>query len=335
MSGITTHPAAEHAETLLASFHNILTSYDSVHHGRSITPADAFFVYRLFLGRNPDPHHELPGLLVNDETYREFMSRVQNCEEFARVGGFFPPNRLFMAELPHFRFWFNTNDREMGVSMALGSYEPSTVALAKEIVRPGMHCLDVGAQTGFFTCLMSSLVGPVGKVWAFEPMPASFHLVEKNVRENHYETIVELYPRAASNAPATIEGTLVSNMYVVGHLDMGEPVTIEAVRIDDIVTAHVDVIKIDVEGHEPAAIEGMRGLIERDRPIIVSEVNEYWLRNGSGSSARQYLQLLTSLGYDVYDVEHRHTPLQADSINLEALDTMNVIAIPPAMKPKH
>ena len=77
-----------------------------------------------------------------------------DSDEFAGNGTFTPPHRLWMAELDEFRFWFNTSDREMGVVMAMGRYEPSCVRFVRQALRPGMRCLDAGAQTGFYTCLM-------------------------------------------------------------------------------------------------------------------------------------------------------------------------------------
>ncbi len=323
-----TRPTADQTKALLSSLEELLADYGAIHPGATMTPVDAFFIYRLLLGRNPDPGLELPGLLVNAATHREFMRHVLACPEFEAAGGFFPPGHFLMAELPGFRFWFNTSDREMGVAMALGHYEPTTVGLVRELVRPGMRCLDIGAQTGFFTCLMASLVGPTGHVHAFEPMPPSFRMIEKNVSENHFEDIVELHPKAVSDAAAAIQASKVSNMYVVGHVDGAEPVTIEAIRVDDVVTEHVDLIKIDVEGHEPAAMRGMEALIHRNRPIIVSEANEYWLRTASNSSTPEFLDLLIRLGYRVYDVDDRGSALNPRTVKLELLDTMNVVAFP-------
>src|ERR687885_871958 len=151
--------AREHLNTLVDDFAATLQSYNSVDPDKGISPVDAFFIYRLLLGRNPDPIIELPDLVASTQTFREFLTGVLNSPEFSRSSRFFPPNRLLMAEVEDFRFWFNTSDRDMGVPMALGVYEPSAVALVKRLVRPGMCCLDIGAQTGYFTCLMASLVG--------------------------------------------------------------------------------------------------------------------------------------------------------------------------------
>lgn len=304
----------------------LLDSFPAVEPGSELNPADAFFAYRLLLGRNPAVS-ELPGILLNRQTLREFLTSLLNSDEFAKTVGFLPPNHLLMSELEGFRFWFNSGDREMGVAMAFSLYEPGSVELIKKIVRPGMRCLDVGAQTGFYTCLMASLVGETGKIHAFEPMTSSYNLLRKNVEENGFGGRVDLYPLAASNVNALIEVSKTSNMCIVGQVEGSVRVNIESVRIDDVIKEPIDVIKIDIEGHEPAAIEGMRNLITRHRPVIISEANEYWLRTCSGSSARDYMKMLDSMGYLVFDVEELEHRIESDSVEFDILDKKDIVAI--------
>ena len=107
-----------------SGFRTLLESYRPANPDDAVNPADAFFLYRLLLGRNPDTAVELPGLLSDRRTFRELRQSVLDSDEFAGNGTFTPPHRLWMAELEEFRFWFNTSDREMGVVMAMGRYEP-------------------------------------------------------------------------------------------------------------------------------------------------------------------------------------------------------------------
>jgi FkbM family methyltransferase len=213
----------------------------------------------------------------------------------------------------------------MGVMMAMGRYEPSSVALVNEFVRPGMHCVDVGAHNGYFTCLMASLIGPTGRVDSFEPRPQSFDLLEQNVRENRFESIVTTHRLAASDRSGTIDVSHVSHMYVIGRVHNAPKATAQTARIDDAVGGPVDLVKLDVEGHEPLAIDGMRSTIASSRPVILSEANEYWLRHCSQSNASDYCSLLRSLGYEVFDVESRQ-PI--GRLDLQENDVVNLVAFP-------
>ena len=314
---------------LIENFSNLLDRYHNIEYGRKLNPVDAFFAYRILIGRNPDLNIELPGFLSNDrQTFREFLKSLLNSDEFKNNTSFLPPDKELMVELSDFRFWFNSSDREMGVRMAFGRYEPETVNLLSKIVKPGMKCLDAGAQTGFYTCILASRVGETGKVYAFEPMPSNYQLLVKNVEENNFENTVQHYQLACSDSAKTIRGSMVSNMYVAGNVGTGEKITMESVRVDDVIKDSIDIIKIDIEGHEPAGVNGMRSIITKDKPVIFSEINEYWLRTCSNSSSSQYAKQLNSLGYDVYDVEALDEPITDELRSMDILDTMDIIAFP-------
>jgi FkbM family methyltransferase len=314
---------------LLPHLQLLLTSYNDLEYGRQLNPVDAFFAFRLLLGRNPNLVDELPRLLTDGRTFREFLADLLNSDDFSYRTGFIPPNHLFMAELEDFRLWFNTTDREMGMIMASGQYEPCSVELLKRLISPGMKCIDAGAHIGFYTCLMTSLVGETGKVYAFEPMPSHYDLLLRNIQENQFERTVNPYNAACSDISGSVNVSKISNMFVVGHNCGSTQVSVEAVRLDDVIEDIIDLVKLDVEGHEPAVIRGMTSILSRDQPIIISEINEYWLHSCSHSSGAEYVGLLTSLGYEVFDVKNLDCPLREDSLKLDILDTIDVVAFPP------
>lgn len=330
---MSAHLRKHYVKLLEKKFSEIISSYKSIDQGRSLDPVDAFFAYRILLGRNPDVNKELPTILNDSDTYREFVNRLTSSDEFSNNTTFLPPGQIWMSIVHGFRFWFNTSDREMGVQMALGRYEPHTVEVLRSIVKPGMKCIDAGAHIGYLTCILASQVGDSGQVFAFEPMPSSYQLLVRNVEENHFENTVQHYQSACSDSAGTIKGSMVSKMYVAGELETGEKVTMETVRLDDIIKESIDIIKIDVEGHEPKALDGMKSIICKDKPVLFSEINEYWLRTCSNSSGSQYVRQLNSLGYDVYDAGARDEPIAHDLIRMDILDTMDVVAFPKGSEP--
>jgi FkbM family methyltransferase len=322
-AGVTTNPfqLIQHMQSLLASYKNL-------DHRQQLNPTDAFFTYRLLLGRNPDLAEELPYILSDIRPFREFLSNLLSSEEFSRRMEFIPPNRVLMAELEDFRLWFNTSDREMGLVMVSGQYEPPSVGLVKNVIRPGMKCIDAGAHIGFYTCLMASLTGDTGMVYAFEPMPSNYELLMKNIEENQFHQRVKAYQIACSDNHGSLRASKVSNMFVMGQISGAEQIIVETVRLEDVVDEPIDVVKLDVEGHEPAVIHGMKSIILRDKPIIFSEINEYWLRSCSQSDATGYIGLLESLGYEVFDVKNPDQPINGSSLKFDILDIMDVVAFP-------
>ena len=218
-----------------SGFRNLLESYGPANPDDAVNPADAFFMYRLLLGRNPSATVDLPALMRDGRTFRELLQHVLDSDEWARVATFMPPHHVWMSEIDGFRFWFNTSDREMGVAMAMGRYEPASVGFIKQALRPGMTCIDAGSQTGFYSCVMASAVGETGTVYAFEPMPASYELLLKNIHENRFGARVRPYQLACSNCATQIEASQVGQMYVAGAVPGRPQVAMTAVPVDQIV----------------------------------------------------------------------------------------------------
>ena len=156
----------------------------------------------------------------------------------------------------------------------------------------------------------------------------AIELLLKNIQENGFGPRVRPYQLACSNRATQIEASQVGQMYVAGAVPGCPQVAMTAVRVDQIVHDAVDLIKIDVEGHEPAAIEGMRDLIARSHPIIVSECNEYWLQS-SNTSGREYIALLNSYGYQVFDLSDLSVAMTPDSPRLQEVRIFDVVALPP------
>ena len=132
------HPQQEQIDELVSGFRALLESNRPADPDDAVNPADAFFMYRLLLGRNPNTTVELPALLRDRRTFRELRQGVLDSDEFASGGTFTPPDRLWMTELGEFRFWFNTSDREMGELRAVAEEHPG------ERIRPTRARLSTG-----------------------------------------------------------------------------------------------------------------------------------------------------------------------------------------------
>jgi FkbM family methyltransferase len=126
-----------------------------------------------------------------------------------------------------------------------------------------MTVLDVGANIGSYTLLAAKRVGPEGRVYAFEPDPRTRASLERNVRDNRFANVI-VVPCAASDSPGSMplyqsETAGYSSLHPQAGDDGGVGTTVvEGVRIDDVVPeGRADVVKMDVEGHEPLAFRGM------------------------------------------------------------------------------
>lgn len=150
----------------------------------------------------------------------------------------------------------------------------------REITRhvgAGDWVIDVGANVGRHTCHMAQRVGASGRVLAFEPMPVSFMLLAANVRAAGLSN-VSLFNVALSSAPGIAAMTVPTyqrarlHNYYRAHLAPGGEYPVLCLPLDAIpLPRPVRLVKIDAEGHDLQVLIGMKGLLQRDRPILVVE----------------------------------------------------------------
>jgi FkbM family methyltransferase len=171
-----------------------------------------------------------------------------------------------------------------------------------------MIALDVGADIGYYTLQLSSLVGSNGQVVAFEPIPKARERLEHNIATNQRTNIV-VSELALGNQDGTVyledpfkKSRLNLNKTAAGEHDI--KVTIR--RMDDLVSEMnlpaVDLVKIDVEGAEHEVLRGMEQTLKRFRPVLVVEVHHQFLLQ-FGSTAASFLEWLAGLGYEISSVE--------------------------------
>jgi len=184
-----------------------------------------------------------------------------------------------------------------------GTLEPPVQEALRRLLAPGDVFYDVGANVGFFTLLGARLVGPQGRVVAFEPVPACARAVAHNIALNDFaqaEIREEAVGAANGRAQLLVVGEASwSHLASTGrHADVRDELDVTVVAIDELVEAGAipppDVLKIDTEGAELQAIAGMRRTIERHRPAIVCELHD---TNGA------FVALMDELGYVTTNLE--------------------------------
>lgn len=182
------------------------------------------------------------------------------------------------------------------------TWEPGEGRFLRSILKPGMHALDVGANIGYFTLLMARQVGPSGRVLAIEAEPENFRYLRANVELNGLAN-VELLPVAAHRTAGLV--TITRNTEnpggsrVVGQSG-GQTWPVQAVRLDDVLDPEmpIDVIKIDIEGMDHAAVESLERTIQRWRPTVLVELNP-GNTEAFGDVPREVLRFYRELGFEV------------------------------------
>jgi FkbM family methyltransferase len=183
-------------------------------------------------------------------------------------------------------------------------YEPHVSQVFREILRPGMRVIDVGANVGWFSCLSCHLVGPAGRVVAVEAGEVNTKLLMMSRLKNAWDHLSIMSLAASDRVETLLYSSNSSNGFVrvprdVDEIAGGEPVGAVPLGpvLEDSHPWHL--IKIDVEGYEFKVLVGLDEMIRRHKPAMLIEFAPPSLRNISGIEDKQFLGWLTERGYSV------------------------------------
>lgn len=216
----------------------------------------------------------------------------------------------------------NTHTSELIISFDIESNEPVSNTLKNGQVwsaelasasslfwNANSNILDIGCHIGTYSLLAASYTK--GKVISIEPDPKNFSYIVKNKENNdfkHWET----WNLAASDSNGEVKfcsGGPGSHIFAEGWSE--NTISVDSRRIDDIVgEIKIDFIKIDVEGWEIAALDGLQKTIERDSPPIVFEVNGFTLQ-WFDKTPNDLLKKLESFGYRLFVLSQRFIPINS------------------------
>lgn len=207
---------------------------------------------------------------------------------------------------------FLDRDDSMRLSI-LGVYEPWTIKCFQERIKEGEIVLDIGAHIGYYTLMAAKRVGNRGKVYAFEPNKDNFALLTKNARINGYKNVIPIN-KAVTNSTKKSRlflSPVSTGMHSLIDLDNNSKntVIVNSVSVDDFFGKNpprVSVIKLDIEGGEYKAIEGMKGLLQKSKHLsLFTEFSPFSIKK-SKKTPQEFLNLLQSCGFKLYSIdEHR------------------------------
>jgi FkbM family methyltransferase len=185
-------------------------------------------------------------------------------------------------------------------SFIYGTWEPEVIQTIREVVAEGSFAMDIGAHIGFYTLVLSRLVGPAGRVTAFEPMPETFKILEENVAMNDCRH-VKVIRKALLERPGRVMAHPPDSQPLPGGVSLvadhgTEAIPVEATTLDEfmhIEKARVDFIKMDVEGAENLVLQGARHTIGAHHPTMLIEVHHF----DGAAEASPVLGQLEAWGY--------------------------------------
>ena len=241
-----------------------------------------------------------------------------------------------VKDCKHGRFMYLNNDRYIGQSLEhYGEYSEGEVDLFKQILRPGDIVIEAGANIGTLTIPLAKIVGPEGRVIAFEPQRILYNLLCGNIALNECWNVLA-YPVALG-----VGGTIkvppldYSEVRNFGGLSLSNKTPGEEVLIKSVDEFHLPscrLIKADVEGMEVDVLRGAKDTILGCHPFL-------YVEDDRKENSERLRGLMQDFGYRLYE----HQPHLYNRSNWARLDrniwsdegiiaSFNLLGIPNAME---
>lgn len=223
-----------------------------------------------------------------------------------------------------------------------GFFEPESTHLIRQIIKPRMVVLDVGANFGYYTVNFSKLVGESGHIYAFEPSKRFRKRLVDHLTRNKCKNITVL-DFGLSNREGTLTlygGDSSATLHPIP--DFMRPTEEENVQLrtlDSFVSGNklerVDFVKVDIDGHEPEFVAGAMKTLADYRPILLMEFAQLNLMK-AGSDVVKLSDQLKSLGY-VFCSEETGKPFPNETTFLRTAmncsHSVNVLCYPKEKAP--
>jgi FkbM family methyltransferase len=200
-------------------------------------------------------------------------------------------------------------------------HEKTIVNLVKNEIKKGDVVIDIGAHIGYYTVLFAKLVGPKGRVFAFEASPTNFEILKKNVNVNGYQNVT-LNNKAVSDKDGKLtlyitgrtstENFLFKPENFIRSSKIKDTIEIDSITLDEYFRdfkGQINFLKMDISGAEPRVIKGMGSILSKNDSLKIQQ--EWWPNaiRTHGIEPESHLKLLTQMGYKIYEIDGANNKL--------------------------
>lgn len=278
-----------------------------------VTRDEAMWAYRMILGREPESELAIKGAqrAANVPALRRAFLK---SKEFGRQALLQDLPRVWViAQVMRGKrlMWIDLGDRFVSRGCLFDSYESIESAFVASHLRPEAVFVDVGANLGWFSLLASTLVGPRGRIHAFEPRADTVEYLEKTIDLNRLGDQITIYRYGLSDAEGQANLVWPKGTDNPGHSFLSiqpsgtemESQLVELRPLDALALERVDFMKVDVEGAELRVFRGARETLARCRPVILAELYPDMLEDVSGTNTDAFFCFFREIGYRCFIVD--------------------------------
>jgi FkbM family methyltransferase len=192
-----------------------------------------------------------------------------------------------------------------------GILEAYELQVARSMIRPGMHILDVGSNIGFHSLEFARWTGPSGKVDAFEPAPENYVVLKRNVEASGLDNVSTFEIAVSDRAGETtmyLSPAHRGDHRIVASAETRSSIHVRTTTLDERYGAplqRIDFVKIDVQGAEYLVLAGMRQVFRNNPDLVVVVEFSPGLVTSSGHSSEEFVTLVASLDRRIQIIDHR------------------------------
>jgi FkbM family methyltransferase len=198
------------------------------------------------------------------------------------------------------------------LSRSWSPQEEADLQVVRYLVRPADYVIDIGANIGLYSKVLSELVGPDGRVYSVEPFPSTYEILSYNISKLHLENVEPLNV-AISDSQTVVTMVLPYDpsgaethyraSVVKAHICRNKTQTakVEATTIDSMflsVSKMISFVKCDVEGHELPCIQGARNFLAQSKAAWLIEVSQD--PDSADSAAHRLFEILSNTDYTAW-----------------------------------
>lgn len=234
-------------------------------------------------------------------------------------------NKILIHDFGKFKMALSNDDTDISPQIKkFGWYEDEkfeTIVFKKHL-KKSMSVLDLGANIGFYSLLARSVIGENGRVFSFEPFPENITLLRKSIRENHFTNVFTSQTAVSDKSGTSVLYLSPDACSEHSMLDLDfksdnnykKSIRVKMISVDDYfekndLDTKIDFIKMDIEGSESRALNGMKKTLSENPTITM--MTEFW-PNGfkkDKKDPQEFLEELSDIGFELYHINSQSSKL--------------------------